>query len=153
MPGDTTPTVYVNLVYTPVAPALPFQPNTFYPAGSIVLSTVGSGTAATTNGHYYVAVNSGIASSSIPDFNAGLVPVQTFPDGTGISWKDVGTSLPSPAPPACQANTAYAVGAHVVTPAPANGHYYEAQSAGITGPTAPPFPVGGTIVSESTGIV
>jgi hypothetical protein len=150
MPGDTIPTVSVNLVYTPVAPALPFQPNTFYPAGSIVISTSGSGGTATTNGHYYVAVNSGISGPApAPDFNTGLVPVPTFTEGTGLKWQDKGLTALSPTPPSWQASTAYAAGAQVTTN-PANGHYYQSQPpGGRSGANAPAFPVNGTTVVDN----
>lgn len=147
IPGDTIPTVSVNLVYTPVAPALPFQPNTFYPAGSIVISDVSSAT----NGHYYVAVNGGISSGSAPNFDTNLVLVPTSTTGSGISWKDMGQAALTPTPPAWQANTAYAPGALVIT-SPSNNHYYRAQSAGRSDSKAPGFPVDRKTITEKGGL-
>lgn len=62
MPGDTIPTVSVNLVYTPVAPALPWKAGTFYPAGSIVIPD----SKPYINGHYYLALKSGISNHAPP---------------------------------------------------------------------------------------
>jgi hypothetical protein len=150
MPGDTIPTVSVNLIYTPVAPALPFQPNTFYPAGSIVTPNSGGATP-TTNGHYYVALNSGISSGSAPNFDSARVDIPTFQEGAGIVWKDMGLVGAAPAPQPWAASTAYAAGAQV-TATPANGHYYQAQTAGATQLNGPPFPVDGTTVIETAGL-
>jgi len=95
MPGDTIPTVSLNLVYTPVAPALPWTPNTFYPAGRIVIQN----DPGNTNGHYYIAVNGGISSSDPPVFSLYATKVATLSEGSGLSWRDMGltppTSLPS----------------------------------------------------------
>jgi len=143
--GDTIPTVSVNLVYTPVAPALPFRGKTFYPAGSIVISDADS----KTNGHYYVARNSGV-SSSAPDFDSSLVKVPSFKDGSGLVWRDEGlVSKVLATPPAWQAKTAYLPGAQVVTN-PSNNHYYQAKApGGKSGDTAPPFQVNGTDTPDS----
>jgi hypothetical protein len=138
MPGDTIPTLSVNLVYTPVAPGLPWQPKTFYPAGSIVIPN----TASVINGHYYLALNSGISSGTAPGFDSAAVPVLTFPDGTGqgLAWKEMGLTTVYPAPTTWQANLKYAKGSHV-TPTTPNGYYYEAESDGVSGPKAPAFPI------------
>ncbi len=149
LPGDTIPTVNVNLIYTPVASALLWKPGTFYPAGSVVISKDGHGPLATTNGHYYLALNSGMSSNSTPvsppDFAAAAVPVPTFTDGLGIGWKDMG---PMPAI-AWQANTPFDSGA-LVFASPANRHYYKAQTNGTTGPRPPVFPTNGSEVKDGT---
>jgi hypothetical protein len=153
MPGDTIPTVSVNLVYTPVAPALPWQAHTFFPAGSIVISDVPDSTGVpTTNGHYYVAVNSGVSSGGAPPFDNARVDVRAYPDGTGLIWQDMGLTGLMPTPAAWQANTLYATGALVVPPGPGNGHYYQAQSPGGTsgpGSGVPAFGITGGVTPDS----
>jgi hypothetical protein len=139
LPGDTIPTVTVNLVYTPVAPALPWENDTFYPAGSIVISSDGR----TTNGHYYVALNSGISNSSpAPQFDAAAVPLPLFEDGTGVYWINRGSANPAPVP----APLSWTKGMHSkgenVTPTSPNGNYYQALNDGTSGTTEPTFPTG-----------
>jgi hypothetical protein len=132
MPGDTIPTVNVNLVYTPVAPALPWKKNTFYPAGSIVISDVTSGGTSTTDGHYYVALTSGISGPDTPpDFDSARTDLLVTPvNGSGLEWRDMGPISVSPVPPIWKANTAYADGA-LVTPDPSNGRYYKAHASPV----------------------
>jgi hypothetical protein len=147
MPGDTIPTLSINLIYRPVAPGLPWQESTFYPAGSIVIPPADGNS--TTNGHYYLAVNSGFSSDKQPDFSSAAVPIPTFPVGAagqGLTWTDMGTISVYPAPTAWQANTLFAKGSHVVPQTP-NGYYYEAQQDGVSGSKSPAFPVnvGGTV--------
>jgi hypothetical protein len=140
LPGDTIPTVGINLIYTPVASALPWNAGTFYPAGSVVISKVGRGTTGTTNGHYYLALNSGVSSDSPPNFDAAAVPVPTFTDGPGVGWKDLG-----PTPVLWAASTSFTRGALMI-PNPPNGDYYRARMvdtskiSGKTGPNPPVFP-------------
>jgi hypothetical protein len=144
--GDTVPTVSINFIYTPVAPAQPWQKKTFYPAGSVIVSD----THAHTNGHYYIADSSGISSNTSPSFGSGsAVEVLTEGNGSsGLSWMDMGYVTVTPTPPAWQAHTPYSFGSLVVPPAPGNGHYYKAINAGTSGPTSPPFPVDGTCVAD-----
>jgi hypothetical protein len=133
MPGDTAVTASVNLVYTPVAPGLPWTPNTFYPAGTIVMPN-------DTIGHYYIAVNSGYSADK-QEFEPHY-ELKPLSRGTGLSWKDRGL-IPALNPPVTttwKANTAYADKA-LVQPEPANHHYYEAVGPGATGQNPPPFPV------------
>jgi hypothetical protein len=73
LPGDTIPTIRVNLIYTPVAPALQWEPHTFYPAGSIVLPNDSSNT----NGHYYLAIDSGISGDLDLTFSPGMSLTET----------------------------------------------------------------------------
>lgn len=217
IPGDAIPTVTVNLVYTPVATALPWEPHTFYPAGTIVTFRETGPNSIVTNGHYYLAVDSGTTSTTPPAFNAANANLTRFTEGTGITWSDMGV-VPMPAtppawtpshtyrtgdlvipptgnvnghyyiavsdgqsratppsfsingqnsadgttllwkdmgaalaPPLWQPKTAYAIGAQVM-PNPANGHYYVATQAGVTGANAPAFPVNGSSVIESSGV-
>lgn len=139
LPGDTIATISVNLVYTPVAAALPWESNTFYPAGSVVIPPPSGGNP-TINGHYYLARNGGISSDNLPDFDSAAVSVQRFLDGDGssLSWKEVGPTSVYPVPPAWQAKTKYSRGSLVV-PSPANGYYYEATADGTSSPSAPGF--------------
>jgi hypothetical protein len=143
LPGDTIPTIGVNLVYTPVAPALPWKAQTFYPAGSIVISKVESSNSSTTNGHYYLALNSGTSSKSAPNFDAAAVPVPIFTDGPGIGWKDMGFIPNVP----WTADTPFDRDALIV-PNPPNGHYYRAENSGETGSMPPNFPMDGSEVSD-----
>jgi hypothetical protein len=148
LPGDTIPTVSVNLVYTPVAPALTWTSGTFYPAGSIVMFS--DTKVKETNGHYYLALRSGI-SEKTPDPSKAQESVQTFPDSPGVGWKDIGTTAPAtgPAPHQWLANQKTQRGDHLGPIAP-GGHYYEAQYSGTTGSTAPVFPVDRTSVADGT---
>jgi hypothetical protein len=150
LPGDTIVTVSVNLVYAPVAPALLWIPRTFYPAGSIVIS---KSSASTTNGHYYLALNSAISSASPPSFNAAAVPVPTFPDGgpAGLTWTNRGRTAVDSKPPEWKAGISYAQGAQVVPPGAGNGHYYQAQTAGKSGPGVPAFRTDGNPFPDGTG--
>jgi hypothetical protein len=141
LPGDTIPTITLNLVYTPVASALPWKDHTFYPAGSIVISKSGRESISTTNGHYYLALNSGTSSNSSPDFGLAAAPIPIFADGPGVGWKDMGAIL------IWQASTPFADGAHIA-PTPANGHYYEAEGDGKTDTAAPNFPTDGSEVND-----
>ena len=136
LPGDTIPTVSINLVYTPVAPALPWKPGTFYPAGSIVIP----GTTPDINGHYYLATKSGISKNPPPpDFSHGDVDV-TVPDGSGGPiWHDMGLVSVYPTPPTWQPGVRYARDSRIV-PSTDNGYYYEAQNDGTSGPKSPGFP-------------
>ena len=142
--GDTTVTASINLIYSPVAPALPWQAGTFYPAGSIVIPN----TARAINGHYYVALKSGV-SNAPPGFNeaAAAAPVQVFDDGPGgLTWEDMGKVKVYPAPAAWQAGKNYADGTPVV-PITLNGYYYKAHGAANAGTKEPAWPVqpGGTV--------
>src|ERR1700678_31419 len=83
LPGDAIPTVSVSTVYTPVIPGAPWQSNTFYPAGSVVVS-------AYNNGHFYTALSGGVSGNTDPGFLAGAVPAIT--DGQ-LTWEDSGTTL------------------------------------------------------------
>jgi hypothetical protein len=150
--GDTIPTLTLNLVYTPVSPGLPWQANTFYPAGSIVISSGKTDSITTTNGHYYLATSGGVSNRTQPRFDSAAGKVAIFGDGPGVSWKDVGTSIPAPTPPQWQANHQYALSDKVVPSIP-NGHYYEAGTQGIAGPIPPPvFPLDGTTVLDGAGL-
>jgi hypothetical protein len=135
LPGDTIPTVSVNVIYTPVAPGLIWKANTFYPAGSVVISDENG----LTNGHYYMALKSGTSACSPhadanpcttePAFNGAAVPVQVFRDGKGVYWKDRGTSPPATGVTAWQPSHDYAKGT-LVSFVQMPGHYYEAQTSG-----------------------
>jgi hypothetical protein len=141
--GDANPTVAVNLVYTPVAPLLPWAAGSFYPAGSVVISEAGSGPAASTNGHYYLALNSGTSETATPYFEGAAVRVPVFVDGSAVGWKDMGLT-PTP----WQKGADISSGQRV-TPNPPNGHYYEAQTSGKTGKTPPVFPQNGKTVLDN----
>jgi hypothetical protein len=140
LPGDAIPTVSVNLIYTPVAQALPWVKTTFYPAGSIVISSEASipGGSATTNGHYYVARYSGISGATEPNFVSNANALPTFVDGPGIGWQDMGIRMPAPTPVQWRAASHYDAGQFVV-PFPANGKYYQAKYSGVSGATQPTF--------------
>jgi hypothetical protein len=92
--ADTIPSVSVNVIYTPVATALPLRANTFYPAGSIVISRTNKGT----NGHYYVSLEPGISGpdpEKVP-FDKTLVAVRQFEEGEcigGISVRPTAISI------------------------------------------------------------
>jgi hypothetical protein len=131
--GDATPTVNINLIYTPVAPAIQWTADTFYPAGSIVVSN-------STDGHYYLALNSGVSTTVIPplaDHVTRLTIFSDLPDSTGLFWQDMGL-LPSP--DTWTSGKAYALGAQVVPPVSlSTGHYYQATQGGTAGQTPPGF--------------
>jgi hypothetical protein len=149
--GDANITINVNLVYTPVAPALPWAPQTFYPAGSIVMSGSAPAGAANTIGHYYLALNSGTSSddpANGPSFSAAVVQVTTLSEGTGLTWKDLGPTPPATAPIAWSPNVTYGTGDFVVPPSStalnrANGHYYRALTYAQSGTALPTFQVNG----------
>jgi hypothetical protein len=165
--ADTLPTISINLIYTPVAPALPWKKDTFYPAGSVVISDAHD----QTNGHYYLAVRGGDSSpNDEPNFDTGLVKVPKFPDGPpGPTWQRIGPvcQLSTPAagaaaPPTSplsgltlyQTGTLYSKGQLVEPPAPGNCHFYRAVVTGNaatvwSGNTAPAFATNGSTVPDA----
>jgi hypothetical protein len=149
--GDSITAINLNLVYTPVAPALPWKPETFYPAGSIVIpSTAAGGGPSTTNGHYYQALTSGISDSATsPNFASALATVPTFHEGSGLTWKDIGPTPPSTAPAVWTKNAPYGAG-DLIIPPEKTGHYYQAQAHAQSGANPPPFltAMGGETVSD-----
>lgn len=142
--GDTTIAINVNLVYTPVAPGLPWAAQTFYPAGSIVMSTVVPAGAPNAIGHYYLARNSGVSSDVPPDaapaFANAVTTVPVFAEGSGLSWRDQGLMPPSTLLPVWAARIVYGTGDLVTPPtAKLNGHYYRALTIGHSGSNPPTF--------------
>jgi hypothetical protein len=89
LPGDAIPTFNVNLVYTPPTPGAPWQGNTFYPAGSVVIP-------GTSNGHYYTALTGGFSDLEPrePNFVAADPQKNQVPDGS-LWWLDSGASAPT----------------------------------------------------------
>ena len=87
LPGDVIPTFTVNMVFSPPAPGAPWQGNTFYPAGSVIISS-------TNNGHYYTALTGGISGTEPhePDLPVDVPP--TTEDGDLI-WLDSGATAPN----------------------------------------------------------
>jgi hypothetical protein len=160
LPGDTIPTISVNLVYTPVAPGLPWARKTFYPAGSIVISN----NPRDTNGHYYIAVNAGISGDTPPGFDdkQNVTEIGTFNEGTGLSWKDMGPTPPPPppvtgtpiSPPAAsvplsptltvwKGGKTYGIGELVIPPPThVTGHYYKTENGGTANTAKSPFVIG-----------
>jgi hypothetical protein len=124
-----------------------WQPKTAYTSGTQVVPP-GIG-----NGHYYEAMNAANSGEYSPNWTAGKIcdAAGAKADGkcTGVLWQDMGlVTLP-----AWQAGTAYAKGAYVV-PNPANGFYYEAKVAGVSGSNPPAFPVKDKQrVTESAGLI
>lgn len=151
--GDTIPTVSVNLIYTPVAAGLPWKKETYYPTGSVVTSAKSPDdrTNTTTDGHYYLALNGGIAGS---EFNVPTpVPLRTLSDPEReLTWKDMGILPQGARYLAWAAGQPYIKGDRVV-PSPANNHYYEALAAGTSGGSPPDFPKDGTMVTENHGLI
>lgn len=161
--GDTIVTSSINIIYTPVAPGLPWQGETYYPAGSTILAQEDG---SEVNGHYYVAVNGGVSGSNEPDFDANLVEVQKFSDSSAgpLTWRIAGRIQPgsgSQTPPGGGANpggqskyafwkptTPYKASDQVVPPMIGNGHYYEAVNQGTSGAEPPTFPVDGNAVCD-----
>jgi hypothetical protein len=156
--GDTIPTVSINLVYTPVAPALMWSSGTFYPAGSVVIQPGNN----TKNGHYYLALNGGISDKSPdhpPSFEGAAVAVPRFKDPAGgdppgVVWKDMGPLVPGAAnPDPWGPNHYYALNALVIPQAP-NGRYYQVQRDGFSGSIEPQFPkIAGMEVEDISGLV
>jgi hypothetical protein len=104
-----------------------------------------------TTSHYYRAENTAKAGAKPPNFSSATNA--TFPDGPDLTWRDMGPITLNPPPVPWKENAAYATGALIV-PNPPNSHYYQASSAGVTGPNAPPFSVDGiTPTAETAGIV
>lgn len=163
--GDTIIAINVNLVYTPVAPALSWEPHTFYPAGSIVMSAgLRAGAppaAANTIGHYYLALNSGISSDVLPDtspFDTAVANVKTFSEGSGLEWMEFGLTPPAIAPIAWAPRVTYGTGDFVIPPSPtsntpkaenrANGHYYQALTHAQSDVKPPSFSDSGETTSD-----
>jgi hypothetical protein len=149
--GDTVPTVSINLVYTPVATAQPYEANTFYPAGSVVSFNF---TNHTTNGHYYVSLNPGISGADPGTAEVHATPIEEFPE-LGIYWRDLG-AIPSGGQfDEWMPNHAYTKDESMVRPQQpsANDHYYQAQTSGTSGPSEPVFPTdGGTVYDPPAGL-
>jgi hypothetical protein len=130
IPGDVIPTISVNLIYTPPVPGEAWTKQTFYPFGSIV-------TPRSRNGHYYMAVGSGISGSSEPVFPISLP--SAVADGT-IVWQDFGPASATgsgKAPGPWLASHSYDQGDSIIDPY--NGHIYIAMNKGTSGalPTDP----------------
>jgi hypothetical protein len=119
--GGVIPSISVNLIYTPPAPGLPWQPRTFYSEGSVVTNPDSN------DGHFYTAISGGISGSSSskcgpgrpkypPSFSATPTKVcdcsytaacsapgsakdpkcdPAEPQTCGIVWLDTGTAVPS----------------------------------------------------------
>jgi hypothetical protein len=147
LPGDAIPTVSVTLIYTPIAQGLPWVGGTFYPAGSIVISsdTAAAGAVNTTNGHYYVARYSGISGANEPNFKTTANGLPTFVDSPGVGWQDMGAAIPAPTPQQWSPKSHYDAGQLVIA-LPANGHYYRAKYSGASGSNPPVFT--GTNISD-----
>lgn len=136
--GDSILAINVNLVYTPVAPALPWQAHTFYPVGSIVMANPTPGISSATKGHYYLALSGGMSAATPPDFDSAATGVQTFPEGTGLTWKDMGLAPPKTSPPVWAKNTRYGTG-DLAIPTANSRHYYRAQTHATSGANPPSF--------------
>jgi len=112
--------------------AKPWQPSTYYPAGSCVQP------ANSANKNYYVAGAAGVSQT-------GAGPFPTMPGGpaipepaTTLTWLDAGTTAPSTTVKRWLASTAYSIGDAIIDPA--NGHYYLAVQPGVSAATPPTFP-------------
>jgi hypothetical protein len=105
LPGDVIPTFNVNLVYTPPTPGAPWQGNTFYPSGSVVIPGTG-------NGHYYTALTGGFSDLEPrePKFPAANPEKGKVHDGS-LEWLDAGTSAPTiPSSPATASSQSFGGG-------------------------------------------
>jgi hypothetical protein len=142
--GDVIPTFSLSLTYTPVAAGLPWTAQTFYPAGSAVVPPV-------PNGHFYTTIAGGISASAPPNFPVETIGQTSEVGGYGLSWTDRGAPIPAGLTAWAQ-STAYALNS-LVTPVPANGHYYQAATPGVSGLQAPPWPINGSTVTESGGVI
>jgi len=100
LPGDVTPSLNVNLVYSPPVPGAIWRGSTFYPAGSVVVPRQ-------SNGHYYTALTGGLSALTDEPTLLGESPPKV-PDGT-LLWLDSGTSPPT-VPSAPGAGSAQALG-------------------------------------------
>jgi hypothetical protein len=85
--GDVVPTFNVNLIYSPPTPGAMWQPNTFYPAGSVVTPRVG-------NGHYYTALHGGMSAIAPNEPEFPHDSPANVADGT-LLWLDSGTTAPN----------------------------------------------------------
>lgn len=92
--ADVVPTISVNLIYTPVPTALPYEPHTLYPAGSIVISRRWQDGEVTTNGHYYQALNSGVSGpwSMQHALDKVTQPAPVFEEDDSIVWDSEGAA-------------------------------------------------------------
>jgi hypothetical protein len=131
--ADTIASVSANVIYTPVPTAVPWKGNTFYPAGSIVISETDKGT----NGHYYLSLKPGISGSDPKKilFDTDLVPVRQFEEG-GVYWRDVGETEGSF--DSWKAHHTYAQREHIrVSRETGKDHLFEAETGGVSGATKP----------------
>ena len=86
LPGDAIPTFSVSLVYTPPVPGAPWQGNTFYPAGSVVILSAN-------DGHFYTALTGGFSAAEPNEPSLPVDVPPTIRDGN-LFWLDSGTSTP-----------------------------------------------------------
>jgi len=133
IPGDVIRTISINAVFTPAAPGSPWHPLTFYPAGSVVTDPAKPS-------QYYVTPAGGVSSNQSVPWTE--LTFDSVADGT-LTWRHVGASLPSGAPPASWwgPNKPFHVGEVILAP---NSHYYQViRAAGISqsGTTLPTFPI------------
>jgi hypothetical protein len=96
------------------------------------------------NGHYYVVTIPGTSASTLPKFPVTSPAILDDPSRVAgsVKWLDVGMNPPSTAKtPASDWAAKRRVAAGSVIFNAANGHYYVAQNAGITGSVRPAFVV------------
>lgn len=133
LPGDVIPTISVSTIYTPPTPGAPWQPNTAYPVGSVVVPTK-------RNGHYYTALVAGLSSAE-PTWKIGSAAALSEKGAPVLTWRD---ETPLPSPTECgssvkswQAGTQYGVGSCVLSK---DAHFWVTTVAGKSGNGIEPFP-------------
>jgi len=161
LPGDVVPSVSINAVYTPVAPGAPWLPNTFYPAGSVVVKELKDDGSSDPNGHYYTALKPGISGTQAPQWPPNGPPTieDRDPIVPQLSWKDQGPNPPpagaAPLPAACgatakpwQPNTIYSAGTCVTS---SESHYWVAATPGVSWTREEPFHLAaaGSVVEDT----
>jgi hypothetical protein len=168
IPGDSIPTVNVNVVYTPPMPGDKWQPGTFYPAGIVVADPNG-------NGHYYTASSGGVSAANANDRPLFPAPgIQQIFDGTA-RWVDNGNTQPQSGGPGSAGATgssgfalwipASSYSRNQVIFNPYNGHYYSNLAVGnatctqsvppntcvqTSGPPTDPFSVPTPTIADGT---
>ncbi len=161
LPGDVVPTVSINAVYTPVALGAPWEPDTLYPAGSVVVRELDEKLTSNPNGHYYTALRGGISGTNAPDWPTNGPPTvpDRDPNVPALSWTDKG-AIPADAkaavPTGCgsaakpwQPNTIYAAGTCVTS---SNSQYWVAATSGVSWTKEEPFhlAVAGSVTEDTT---
>jgi hypothetical protein len=144
--GDVLPTATITATYLPPIPGQPWEPNTYYAPGSIVVPNT------TADGHFYMTQSGGLSESNEP----GWQHTQSYAEVTGspqCRWQAVNSNLPTSAfaqgklPQVWAPNVKYDSWSFVTSPT--TGNVYVALNSCTSGNTIPLFTLTPAITDET----